>query len=168
MLSRELRILRDALKHEQAVARGRIGNIKGDAYNKILAQSGKRDLLSRSSYVDLDKSVLSLKKFDAIKDESLKKSEMESALKTLKERNSMPRGKTSYVKETIGTKGKANAKSFFDKLVSGDVKDIMHEQLNYGDSDDVMDFIMEHKEGTTEVTEQQILEAFGEDAFAFI
>ena len=168
MLNRELRILREELKHEQAVARGRIGYIKRDAYNKILEQSGKRDLLSRSSYVDLDKSVLSLKKFDAIKDESKMKSEMEYVLKALKKSNEAPRGKVSYIKERIGVKGQKNAKSFFDKLVSGEAKDIMHRALNYGDSDSAMDFIMEHKEGSVELTEEQVKAELGEDAFEFI
>lgn len=167
MLSREMRILRDALKHEQAVARGRIMSIKQDSYNMNLIQVNKRDMFSRSSYANLDKGILSLKKFDTIKDSSLKKSEMESALQTLKETNAKPRAKVSYIKERIGVKGQSNAKSFFDKLVSGDVKDIMHNALNYGDSDSAMDFILEHREGSVEATEEQVRAVLGEDAFAF-
>jgi len=167
-MNRELRILRDALKHEQAVARGRIGSIVRDASNINLASAGKRDLLERSAYADIDKGILSLKKFNAIKDESLRKSELESTLKTLREINAKPRAKVGYIKERVGVKGQKNAKSFFDKLISGEAKDLMHQTLNYGDSDSAMDFIMEHKEGTPEVATESVLTVYGEDVFGGI
>lgn len=165
MFSREMRILRDALKHEQAVARGRIMNIKKDFYNLSFSEKTGRDMFSRSAYVDVRNDVLSLKKFDAIKDESLRKVEMESALKTLKKRNEAPRGKASYIKEVTGVRAQRNAKSFFDGLHSGGAKDLMHEALNYGDSDDTMDFIIEHKDVSTDVTEADVLKKYGKDIF---
>lgn len=161
MLSRELRILRDALKHEQAVARGRIMSIKKDAYNVNLISADKRDLFARSAYVDIEKGDLNLKRFDAIKDESKKKVEMEDALKNLRDANEAPRGKVGNIKKLVGTEAHNNAKSFFDRLVSGDVKDAMHWALNIDNSDKAMQYIREHREDDVKVAEADILNVYG-------
>lgn len=161
MLNRELRILRDELKHEQAVARGRIMSIKKDAYNITLMQSEKPSLLMRSSYVNIESKDLSFKRFDAIKDESLKRLEMENALKTLKTSNEAPRGRIGYIKKLVGTEAHNTAKSFFDRLKSGDAKDDMHWALSIDDSDRAMQYIREHQDDDVEVAEEDIIAVYG-------